>query len=109
MSASRRRQGSACYRIRLDGHLDDHWSARLGDLTLTREGDGTTTLSGLVSDQAALHGLLMKVRDLGIPLISLAVIDDEPNRHARFFESHGAGERTGRPSAQRPPPTLDSR
>ena len=69
------RKGPACYKLRVDGHLDDHWSAWFGDLTLTRESDGTTSLSGLVSDQAELHGLLMKVRDLSLTLISVAVID----------------------------------
>ena len=63
------------YRLRVDGHLDDHWSARFGGLTLTRESDGTTSLSGPVSDQAELHGLLTKIRDLGVTLISVAVID----------------------------------
>jgi hypothetical protein len=71
----KRRPGSACYRLRIDGHLDDHWSAQFGDLTLTRESDGTTSLSGPVVDQAELHGLLTKVRDLGVTLISLTVVD----------------------------------
>jgi hypothetical protein len=61
----------ACYRLRVDGHLDDHWSTRFGGLTLTRESDGTTSLSGPVADQAELHGLLTMVRDLGVTLISL--------------------------------------
>ncbi len=59
------------YEIRLGGHLDDHWSAWLDGLSITREVDGTTTLSGAVTDQAQLHGVLAKVRDLGAPLISL--------------------------------------
>ena len=71
----RRRQAPTCYRLRIDGHLDDHWSTRFGDLDLTRESDGTTSLSGLVADQAELHGLLTKVRDLGVTLISLTVVD----------------------------------
>jgi hypothetical protein len=75
MTQSPERQVPAGYRLRVDGHLDDHWSAWFGDLTLTHESDGTTSLSGLVSDQAELHGLLMKVRDLGISLISVQVID----------------------------------
>lgn len=66
---------AASYQLRVDGHLDDHWSAWFGGLTLTHDSDGTTSLSGLVPDQAALHGLLMKVRDLGIALISVEVID----------------------------------
>ncbi len=74
------RKGPACYELRVDGHLDDHWSAWFGDLALTRESDGTTSLSGPVSDQAELHGLLMKVRDLGLTLISVAVIDSSDKR-----------------------------
>ena len=69
------RQMPACYRLRVDGHLDDHWSAWFGDLTLTHEDDGTTSLTGVVSDQAQLHGLLIKIRDLGVTLISAAVVD----------------------------------
>jgi hypothetical protein len=78
MASSRARQAPVCYRIRVDGHLDDHWSAWFGQLTLTYESDGTTSLSGLVSDQAQLHGLLMKVRDLGVTLISVEVIEPAP-------------------------------
>lgn len=63
-----------CYRLRVEGHLDEHWAAWFDALTLTREDDGTTSLSGVVPDQAALHGLLTKVRDLGITLISVEAI-----------------------------------
>jgi hypothetical protein len=70
-----RRQVPARYELRVDGHLDDHWTAWFDDLTLIRENDGTTTLRGLVPDQAALHGLLVKVRDLGATLISVELID----------------------------------
>ncbi len=70
-----KRREPAGYRLRVDGHLDDHWSAWFDDLTLTRESDGTTSLSGFVPDQAALHGLLIKVRDLGITLISVEAMD----------------------------------
>lgn len=59
------------YRLRVDGHLGDHWSAWFDCLSLARENDGTTSLSGPVTDQAALHGLLTKIRDLGILLISV--------------------------------------
>ena len=61
----------ALYEIRLKGHLDDRWAAWFGDLTLTREDNGETLLTGPVVDQAALHGLLRKVRDLGVPLLSV--------------------------------------
>jgi len=63
------------YELRVEGHLDEHWSAWFGGMTLSHEDDGTTTLRGLVADQAALHGLLAKVRDLGTTLISVEVID----------------------------------
>ncbi len=58
------------YEIRLKGHLDTRWAARFGGLTITLEDNGETLLTGPVVDQAALHGLLRKVRDLGMPLIS---------------------------------------
>jgi hypothetical protein len=60
------------YEIRLQGHLDERWAARFEGLTLTREANGDTLLTGPVVDQAALHGVLRKVRDLGMPLISVS-------------------------------------
>ena len=59
------------YEIRVKGHLDPRWADWFDGLTLTQESDGTTVLSGSVVDQAALHGLLGKVRDLGLPLIAI--------------------------------------
>ena len=59
------------YEIRLKGHLNARWADWFDGLALTRESDGTTVLSGSVVDQAALHGLLGKVRDLGLPLIAV--------------------------------------
>ena len=70
-----RRQAPVGYQLRVDGYLDQHRSAWFGDLTVIHESDGTTRLSGFVPDQAALHGLLMKVRDLGLTLISVEAID----------------------------------
>jgi hypothetical protein len=69
------RDAAPQYELRVDGHIDDRWTAWFDGLTLTRESDGTTSLCGLVPDQAALHGLLAKVRDLGLTLISVEVID----------------------------------
>ncbi|MGH3458773.1 hypothetical protein [Aeromicrobium sp.] len=63
------------YELRVEGHLDGHWTSWFDDVTLTHENDGTTTLHALVPDQAALHGLLTKVRDLGATLISVEVVD----------------------------------
>ena len=62
------------YEICLKGHLEARWSNRFEGLTITLEEDGNTLLSGLVADQAALHGLLKKVRDLGMPLVSVIQI-----------------------------------
>jgi RimJ/RimL family protein N-acetyltransferase len=56
------------YAIRVDGHLDDHWSAWLGELDLTRNHDGTTTVTASVADQAQLHGVLAGLRDIGAVL-----------------------------------------
>jgi hypothetical protein len=63
------------YRVRVEGHLDDHWSGWFGDLTITRDTDGTTSITGPVVDQAELHGRLTKIRDLGVVLISVALVD----------------------------------
>lgn len=59
------------YEIRLNGHLDVQWVTWFDSLTITLEENGNTLLSGPVADQAALHGLLKKVRDLGVTLISV--------------------------------------
>jgi len=59
------------YEIRLKGHLAVRWADWFDGMTLTQESDGTTVLRGSVVDQAALHGLLGKVRDLGLPLIAV--------------------------------------
>jgi hypothetical protein len=61
--------GSGLYEIRIKGHLDDRWADRFEGLTITLEDDGNTLLFGPVADQAALHGLLKRIRDLGIPLV----------------------------------------
>ena len=75
MTPSPKRAMPASYQLRVDGHLDHHWSPWFGDLTLTHHDDGTTSLTGAVTDQAELHGHLTKIRDLGVTLISVAVVD----------------------------------
>ena len=59
------------YEIRLKGRLDSSWAEWFGGMSLTHASDGTTVLAGPVADQAALHGLLQKLRDLGVTLISV--------------------------------------
>lgn len=66
------------HRIRLHGHLPQRWASWFDGLELTLEDDGTTLLEGAVADQAALHGLLAKVRDTGLALISVEVVDTHP-------------------------------
>jgi hypothetical protein len=65
------------YEIRLAGHLDPRWATWFDGLNLSREEDGTTTLRGAIPDQAALHGLLKKVRDTGLPLVSVVRIEPD--------------------------------
>jgi hypothetical protein len=60
------------YEIRLEGLLDDEWADRFGAVALAHEGDGVTLLTFSVADQAALFGILRKVRDLGMPLLSVS-------------------------------------
>lgn len=66
------------YAIHIKGHLDDRWADWFDGLTMTREANGETLLSGSVADQAALHGLLRKVRDLGLPLLAVVQLAPPP-------------------------------
>ena len=71
------------YEIRIAGHLSPQWMDWFEGLTVTLEEDGNTLLSGPVADQAALHGLLKKVRDIGMPLVSVVqiqVLDSHQNK-----------------------------
>jgi hypothetical protein len=76
-SAGGRLEGPARYEIRLGGHLDARWATWFDGLTLTNEDDATTTLRGPLVDQAALHGVLQKLRDTGLPLISVTQLADK--------------------------------
>jgi hypothetical protein len=67
------------YEIRLKGHLDTRWAAWFDGLSLTHHSDGTTVIHGPIADQAALHGLLQKVRDTGLALVSVTRVElDQP-------------------------------
>lgn len=62
---------SEIYQIRVKGHLDSQWSAWFDGMTITNEPNGEALLAGPVADQSALHGLLIKIRDLGLPLLAI--------------------------------------
>lgn len=68
----------ATYEIRLKGHLDLQWGEQLGVPDLIHESDGTTILRGIAADQSALHGVLQRIRDLALPLISVNQIPPTP-------------------------------
>lgn len=71
------------YQIELDGILDSPWADWLGELRLSQTADGSTILTGTVADQAALHGLLARIRDLGLPIRLVARLDEnrpEPSK-----------------------------
>jgi hypothetical protein len=69
---------SARYELRVQGMLDAHWSAWFEGMRVTSDQRGQTTIAGPVTDQAALHGLLAKIRDLGLPLLSVRRLDPDP-------------------------------
>ncbi|WP_181783132.1 hypothetical protein [Pseudonocardia pini] len=75
--AHARRAEASLYEIRLAGRLDPRWTAWFDGMTLTAGGD-STTLHGVLADQAALHGVLRRIRDLGLPLVALRRLDAEP-------------------------------
>jgi hypothetical protein len=83
------------YEIRLKGHLSSRWAARFDGMTLTTRADGTTLIEGPVVDQAALHGLLRMLRDIGLPLLSVTHLES------------GQPEQPVTEPRQDPPPDLD--
>jgi len=80
--------------IRIKGHLDEHWSDYLGNLEILHDCQGNTKLCGIVKDQAALHGILAQIRDLGLSLISVMILDSDPQcdnadaREVQKLQSH---------------------
>ena len=81
------RDGSGRYEIRVKGHLDARWGAWFDGFSLTHVGDGTTVLAGFIVDQAALHGVLRKLGDVGLPILSVTPAD--AGRPAPLTTDHG--------------------
>ena len=71
------RDGSGRYAVRVKGHLDIRWAAWFDGFALTQAGDGTTVLTGFVVDQAALHGVLRRLADVGLPIVSVTRADGD--------------------------------
>jgi hypothetical protein len=80
------------YQIRIKGHLGQQWTDWFEGLTITLEENGDTLLTGPVVDQAALHGLLKKVRDLGMPLVSVSPIEPGPSITLPLRGRRGTGQ-----------------
>jgi len=78
MNPKQRRNGPVIYEIRVRGALDVEWSAWLGGMNITPQADGETVICGPVRDQVALHGLIVKIRDMGLPLLSVNRVDVAP-------------------------------
>ena len=82
------RKAGVCYEIRMEGHLDECWAERFGDVSLTHVENGETLVVGLFRDQAALFGVLLQIHGLGVSLISvhrrtvLPEVADSPSKNA---------------------------
>ena len=78
------------YHIRVKGHLDDHWSAWFDNMMISNQTSGEAVLAGPLADQAALYGVLIKIRDLGLPLVAVMQIAPKPavgvHRFVSLFE-----------------------
>jgi hypothetical protein len=100
--------GMATYEIRVEGHLDDHWAATLDHLLVVHLPDGTTSLTGPVVDQAQLHGVLARIRDIGVPLL-LRTLDGlvQQRRSGPTPDAAPAPEQRDRPGPDPPAIPVD--
>ena len=93
------RQHPAGYLVRIDGVLGEHWTASFGDVTLTHESPGTTSIGGVFADQADLHGLLAKLRDLGLTLLAVEPFDERSTQTGAASRDHHSRMRHPRTSS----------
>lgn len=91
------RRKTTIYKIRIRGRLDDHWSDWFDGLTITPREGGDTLLTGPVIDDAALHGLLKKVRDLEMPLISVNRVEPDQGDVNKGLQYRSVQELTDQP------------
>ncbi len=91
---------AAGYEISLQGHLDERWATRFDGMrvknTFDQQGFPITVLSGIIADQAALHGVIAKIRDLGIPVISISRIGSNPRKENNHDDAGHSRERKAR-------------
>jgi hypothetical protein len=95
INSGREKAQPLVYQIRIKGHLGCEWTDWFGGLTLTLEDNGDTLLTGPVVDQAALHGLLRKVRDLGVPLLSVNRVKPGEAEASEVNETHHSRSKKG--------------
>lgn len=81
MTRTQANQQPIIYQIKLQGHFDAQWAEWFGGLTISTEAEDETVLTGPIIDQAALHGLLRKIRDLGVPLLSVKQVESTRNQN----------------------------
>jgi hypothetical protein len=82
------------YQIKIKGYIEEHWSDWLGGLQISHDSDGNSLLTGAVPDQAALHGILIQIRDLGLTLISIVPEDSNSNTVCKKGESSQQGSKS---------------
>ena len=78
-----------CYEIHIEGHLSSSWSSWFEGMDIHHEGNDKTVLRGPIIDQAALHGVLMRIRDLGLPLVSVSRLGKERGNDGQHIGDHG--------------------
>jgi hypothetical protein len=93
-------QQPAFYEIRVEGLLRSGWSEWFAGLSILPDPEGATLLSGIITDQAALHGVLMKIRDLGLVLVSLRRLEPPPSENQKRLDQNSIISKLPRPQGE---------